>query len=309
MSDSDFSVTILGSSAALPANHRNPSAQVLFSNQHIYLIDCGEGTQLQLRKFRVKMQRIKAVFISHMHGDHYFGLPGLLNSMNLLGRKTGLTIVCPSELESIIDLQMKAGKSQFQFPIQYVFTNDVQAEGQESLYSDAQIEVTGFLLKHRIRCTGFVFRQQPKLRSYLPEVGEQYNIPLHAIPAIKKGDNYVAKDGSIVPNATLTHAAPEPRSYAYCTDSLPIHRTVLNVSGVKCLYHEATFMEQEAERAKSTYHSTAKQAARIAHEAGVEKLIIGHFSARYDDLSKLLSEAKSSFPETYLAVEGKSVDI
>lgn len=306
MATSHFSVTILGSNSALPANNRYPSAQLLqCENQH-YLIDCGEGTQMQFRRYRLKMQRIKTVFISHLHGDHYFGLLGLMNTMHLLGRTAELTIVAPAVLEQIIALQMDAGGGKFQYPVRYVSTDHI-TDGAYEIYADNHITVTAFPLKHRIACTGFVFRQKPKERSFIAQAGERVGVTLKDIPYIKAGGDFVQADGTVVSNATLTKDPPAPKSYAYCTDTLPLATTAAHVAGVDCLYHEATFMQEDIARANKTFHSSAAAAAKVALEAGVGKLLLGHFSARYDALEPLLDEARAVFPNAELALEGMNV--
>jgi ribonuclease Z len=308
LSQNSLSVTILGSSAALPANHRNPTSQLLKSDQSYYLIDCGEGTQSQMRRYHLKMQRIKVVFISHLHGDHYFGLLGMLNSMHLLGRTSSIHIVCPVILKDIIDLQMKAGGGRMQFPIAYTFTDEVDKE-RKLIYQDDHILVDAFRLKHRIPCCGFVFNQKEKPRKYNAEAGAKYNVSIKDIPRIKAGENYTTIDGRVVPNKELTLDPDKPKSYAFCTDTLPLENTIEQVLGVDCLYHESTFSHIEKKRAKATFHSTTKDAANIAHEAKVGKLVLGHYSARYSDLSILLEEAKEVFDNTILALEGEEINI
>lgn len=254
------------------------------------------------------MQRIKAVFISHLHGDHYFGLLGLLNSMHLLGRKAPIDIICPSGLKEVIDLQLKLAKSKLNFQIRYIFTDKVARNAVE-VYDDGHINVSAFSLKHRIPCKAFVFRQKEKQRTFLPERAKAYGIPVSAIPSIKKGDDFKTEEGRVIPNTILTDDPPKPKSYAYCTDTLPLENTITHVANVDCLYHEATFLDQELDRAEATFHSTAKQAAELAKSAKVSQLLIGHFSARYDNLEVLLDEAKSSFANTTLAVEGIEIKI
>ena len=254
------------------------------------------------------MQRIKVVFISHLHGDHYFGLLGMLNSMHLLGRTAAIHIVCPAALKEIIDLQMKASGGRMQFPIEYTFTDNV-GNDRSLVYKDAGIEVDAFRLKHRVPCCGFVFTQLARPRTYNASEGAKYNVPIIDIPKIKAGEDFVALDGKVIPNNQLTFDPPEPRSYAFCTDTLPLQNTAKQVFGVDCLYHEATFSKTESKRAKSTYHSTTIEAAEVARKASVGKLIIGHFSARYRDLSELLNEAKDDFESTLLAIEGEEINI
>lgn len=308
MSQNKLSITILGSSAALPANHRNPTSQLLKSDQSYYLIDCGEGTQSQLRRFHLKMQRIKVVFISHLHGDHYFGLLGMLNSMHLLGRTASIHIVCPSDLKEIIEVQLQAGGGRMQFQIEYSFTDRVN-DDRTLVYEDDQLQVDAFRLKHRIPCTGFVFNQKEKPRSYNAAEGAKHNISIKDIPNIKLGQDYVNADGLVIPNKQLTLEPPSPKSYAFCTDTLPLDNTVEQVKGVDCLYHESTFSQVETKRALATYHSTTIEAAQIAKKAGVGKLLLGHYSARYGDLSILLDEAKSVFDKSILAIEGEEINI
>lgn len=265
---------------------------------------------MQLRKHHIKIQRIKAVFISHLHGDHYFGLLGLLNSMQLLGRTSKLLIVCPSKLKEIFDLQMEAGGGRLQFPIHYEFTEAVHEKREEiQVFSDSNLTVSAFPLKHRIPCCGFNFIQQKKLRTFNKEATKQYDIPVHKIHEIKQGADFILNDGTIVLNSEITIDSPKPRIYSYCTDTIPLDETLKYIKQCHTLYHEATFMESEASRAKQTYHSTAKQAGQMANRAEVEKLLIGHFSARYLDLNELLAEAKTEFRDSFLAIEGKCFEI
>lgn len=305
---SKFSVTILGSNSALPANGRNPTSQLLNVNNHYYLIDCGEGTQMQLRKYGIKMQRIKVIFISHMHGDHYFGLVGLLNSLHLLGRKMPLDIYAPKALQNIMRLQLDASGGKLQFPIAF---HDLEApeKGSDSIYDDGELHVETFRLKHRIACCGFLFSEQIKERTYLPEKGAQAGVKMEEIPSLKKGEDILREDGTVLRYIDFTDDPSKPRTYAYCTDTLPLESTSEIVKGVECLYHEATFLESEIKRSKQTFHSTAKQAAEVARIANVGKLLLGHYSARYTSLDQHLIESQDIFPNTELTVEGKEFEI
>jgi ribonuclease Z len=305
---SKFSVTILGSNSALPANGRNPTSQLLNVNNHYYLIDCGEGTQMQLRKFGVKMQRIKVIFISHMHGDHYFGLVGLLNSLHLLGRKMPLAIYAPKALQDIVRLQLDASGGRLQFPIQF---HEIipPAQGTSVIYDDNELHVECFRLKHRIPCSGFLFREQLKERTYLPDKGGRAGVKVEEIPTLKKGEDVVREDGSVIQFSDFTDDPPSPRTYAFCTDTLALDSTAEIVRGAECLYHEATFLESEIDRSKQTFHSTAKQAAQVALAANVGKLLIGHYSARYNSLDDHLAESQSVFANTELTSEGKEFEI
>jgi ribonuclease Z len=305
-----FSVTILGSNSALPANGRYPTAQLLNVNNAYYLIDCGEGTQMQLRRYRLKMQRISAIFISHLHGDHYFGLMGLLNSLHLLGRKQSLTIVCPSQLKQIIEVQMRAAGGFLQYQIDYKFTDDVQKrKNKRPIYLDKNIDVEAFPLKHRIDCCGFTFKETRGDFTYLPDKGAELGIMVQEIPLVKKGKNIVREDGTRIRFSEVTTPPPPQRTYAFCTDTKPLETTTEYAKNADVMYHEATFLNKEADRAKQTYHSTASGAGEIASKAEVGQLLIGHFSARYDDLSPLLVEAKTTFENTALAIEGTEFEI
>jgi ribonuclease Z len=260
-----FSVTVLGSNAAIPANNRNLSAHLLNANERFFLIDCGEGTQFQLKKFRISLQRIKHIFISHLHGDHFFGLIGLLNSMHLLGRKEALSLYAPAMLIEIIELQLNVAQTTLNFHLDF---HPLRMDQYDLILDQERISVHSFPLVHSIPACGFVFREKNPPRK-----------------------------------------VQQPRSYAYCSDTVYTETIVPFVKEVGLLYHEATFMQALAAVAAEKYHSTAKQAATIASKARVKKLLIGHFSARYEDVSDLLAEARSVFPETYTAEEGISVDI
>jgi ribonuclease Z len=302
----DFEVTILGCGSATPSLLRNPSAQLLNVAGHSFLIDCGEGTQIQLRKNAAKIQRISHVFISHLHGDHYLGLLGLLQTMHLLGRKTKLTLVCPPELKEIIDLQNKHSQTTIVYEIEYIFTNPKQAE---LVWEDDKIEVKSFPLRHRINCTGFLFKEKPHLKNIIKEKLDEFNVPTSQVNKLRLGFDAINEKGKTIANDKLTVSAPVQRSYAYCSDTNYYEEIIEHIKGTDLVYHEATFLEAEIERAKKTFHSTAKQAATIASKAEIKQLLLGHFSARYGNTDGFIIEAKPIFENTLVAQEGQTYKI
>ncbi len=297
-----FEITVLGSSSATPAYNRNPSAQIINLNEHFYLVDCGEATQNQLNKFKIKSAKIDTIFISHLHGDHYLGLVGLLSTLHLNGRTKTMTIVGPPELKDIIDLQLKVSETQLRFPIDF---RPTQVDYTEVVFQNNDLIVETIILNHRIPTTGFVFKEVARKRKINTEKLTEYDIPLEYIPLLKNGIDYCDKFGRTIANAELTFAPKAPRSYAYCSDTIYTEHFLDQIEGVDCLYHEATFLHELIERAKETFHTTALQAGTIANKANVKQLMIGHFSARYKELDLLLAEAKTAFNNTVLAVEGE----
>lgn len=298
-----FEVTILGSSSATPIYNRNPSAQILNINERLYLIDCGEGTQQQMLRFDVKASRIDHIFISHLHGDHYLGLVGLLSSMHLNGRTKTLKLFGPPELMEIIDLQLKYSDTTLQYPLEFIATH---TDKPELVLDTTDITVETIPLDHRIATTGFLFKQKKRLKKIIKEKIIELNIPVNHFSEIKKGADYIAPDGTVYKNWEITNNPKEPKSYAYCSDTIYDESYFEQISNVDLLYHEATFLHSMLDRAQSTFHTTALQAGEVALKTGAKKLLIGHFSARYKTLIELLNEAMSVFPETELAVEGKT---
>jgi ribonuclease Z len=298
-----FEVTILGSSSATPIFNRNPTAQVLNINEKLYLVDCAEGTQQQMLRYEVKASRIDYIFISHLHGDHYLGLVGLLSSMHLNGRTKLLKIFCPPPLKEIVDLQLKYSETTLQYPIEFIFT---KADTAEVILDNQDILVETIPLDHRIPCTGFLFREKKRLRKIIKDKIEELNIPVQYFTALKKGKDYEAADGTIYKNDTLTIDSAQPKAYAYCSDTLYNFQYFAQINSASLLYHEATFLNDMLDRANHTHHTTALQAAQVALQTNAHKLIIGHFSARYKTLNEFLDEAQSVFPNTELAVEGKT---
>lgn len=301
-----FELTILGCSSATPTSSRNPTAQLLNIAERFFLIDCGEATQIQLRKYKIKFQKINHIFISHLHGDHFFGLMGLLSSTHLLGRTNELHLYCPPELQEIIEVQFKHSQTYLKYKIEYhphrYIANDL-------LFEDNKVEVRTILLNHRIPCCGFIFKEKPLLANISKETIKEYNIPVEQILPIKNGADFINSEGKLIPNSELVSNRLNPRSYAYCSDTCYDERIIETIKGVNLLYHEATFMNDMQDRAKETFHSTTIQAATIAQKADVRQLMIGHYSARYKDLQPLLEEAQSVFKNTLLAEEGQNTQV
>jgi ribonuclease Z len=301
-----FEVTILGSSSSTPIFNRNPSAQLLNVNEKFMLIDCGEATQNQLLHFGLKANRIDQIFISHLHGDHYLGLVGLLSSLHLNGRIKPMDIFGPADLLEIIELQFKLSQTVLKYPINFKATN---SEKPEMIFESWDVHVETFPLDHRIPCTGFKFTEKQRLRKIIKTRIEELSIPTEMIPLIKKGQSYTDKKGIVYSAEELTTEADHPKVYSYCSDTVCSWRYIEYITNSDLLYHEATFMNDMIGRAEETFHTTALQAGEIAVKANVKKLLIGHFSARYRDLEPLLDEARSIFPETSLAIEGKTFEI
>jgi ribonuclease Z len=298
-----FEVTILGSSSATPIYNRNPTSQVLNINERLYLVDCGEGTQQQMLRFDVRASRIDHIFISHLHGDHYLGLVGLLSSLHLNGRKKALKLFGPPQLKEIIDLQFQYSETTLQYEIEFIPTNPFVAE---TILVNDDVTVETIPLNHRIACTGFLFREKKRLRKLLKEKLEALAVPVEYFTALKKGADYVDLKGKTYKNDELTTDSDNPKTFAYCSDTLYSEQYFEQIKGADMLYHEATFLHAMLNRANETHHTTALQAGQIAQTIGAKKLLIGHFSARYKTLDELLDEAQSVFPNTALAIEGKT---
>jgi len=267
------------------------------------MIDCGEGTQQQMLRFEVKGSKIDHIFISHLHGDHYLGLVGFLSSLHLNGRKKALNLYCPEPLKEIIELQLKYSETTLNYQINYRFTNGALAE---EILSNDDITVETIPLDHRIPTTGFIFKQKQRLRKLLKDKLEELQIPVPYFTSLKKGFDYTAPNGTVYKNADLTMDPESPKTYAYCSDTLYNEQYFTQITGADVLYHEATFLHDMYDRACETHHTTALQAGEIAVKTQAKKLVIGHFSARYKKLDELVAEAQSVFPETELAVEGRT---
>lgn len=294
-----LALTILGNNSALPAFDRYPTAQVLQTPDESYLIDCGEGTQMQLTRYKIKRSKIGHIFISHLHGDHYFGLIGLLTSMSLLNRTQDLHLYGPPQLETIINLQLDAADTELCYKLHF---HPIEKEG--ILLDGKKITVSCFPVQHRIACWGFVFREVKKPRKIDAERAASYEIPSAYFEQLQMGKDYVTKKGTIIPNEEVTTAATAPKTYAYCADTIFDETIAEKVKGADLLYHEATYLKDLHERAAIRFHSTTVQAAAIAQKAGAKKLLIGHFSSKYETLDQFLEEASEVFPDTELALEG-----
>lgn len=297
-----FEVLILGNASASPTLKRNHTSQLININEQYFLVDCGEGTQLRLREHKIKLQRINHIFISHLHGDHYLGLIGLLQTMHLLGRVSELSIYCSENIKEIIDVHLKYSKGHLTYPINYV---TVKKDESQIAFENDKVVVSTIPLKHKIPCTGFLFQEKEKPLRINPDAIKRYNVPKYLINKIKLGEDLALEEGGIIKNELLTRESLPSFSYAFCSDTAYYEEIIPLITGVNLLYHEATFLEEHAERARKTLHSTAKQAALIAKKSEAKQLIIGHFSNRYADLNLLLNEAKSIFEKTEIAAQGK----
>jgi ribonuclease Z len=298
-----FKVTILGSSGALPAFGRFPSSQVVEIQNRHFIIDCGEGAQMQLMKYQANLHRTSNIFISHLHGDHYLGLMGLMFTMHLLRRTNDLHIHSHSGLDEILTAQLRHSRSALNYK---VFFHRLTPGVKEIIYEDEALTVETIPLIHKLPCSGFLFREKEKPRRVNKEVLPS-GLRIQQIADLKRGIDVTDDEGNILyENAMLTHAPRHSRSYAYCSDTAYHEKLVAQIRDIDVLYHEATFTTDEEQKATETKHSTAKQAATIAKLAQVKKLLIGHFSARYKDLAPVLEEAKSVFQNTDLAIEGET---
>lgn len=299
-----FEVTILGSSSATPVFNRNPTAQLLNCNEKFYLIDCGEGTQQQLIKFALKAARIDHIFISHLHGDHYFGLIGLLSSMHLNGRTKPIYIFGPEPLIEILEVQFKYSETVLRYPIEF---KSIDTDKSAVIFENNDLTVESIILNHRIPCTGFKFTQKQRLRKLIKEKTDNISVAYYS--TLKHGKDVVLPNGDILLSEEYTIEAEPPRSYAYCSDTLYDENYFPMLKSCDTIYHEATFMHDMLDRAQETHHTTALQAAEIAKLSDAKKLLIGHFSSRYKNLQPLLEEALLVFKNTELIVEGKTYSL
>lgn len=301
-----FSLTILGSSSALPKPDRFTTAHVLNVHERFFLIDCGEGTQVQLRRFKIRFGRIHNIFITHLHGDHFFGLPGILSSFNLMGRKVPLNIYGPDKLEQIIMGLYETMGEKLNYKIIF---NKVNFSQPELILDTDKLSVTSVPLRHKIPSVGYIFREKEKLRKISRDLVDELGLGVKELIRLKSGQDVIRPDGTELKSEDLTSPAPAPRSYAFISDTRYSEMIIPLIQGIDLLYHEATYLDVMKRRAKETGHSTAAEAAKIAKQAGVGKLIIGHFSARYKTSLPLLMEAQEIFPETIAAEDGLCIDV
>ena len=297
----NFDVTILGCNGAIPAYDRHPTSQYINYNGTGFLVDCGEGTQSQMNRYNIKRGKLNYIFISHLHGDHFFGLMGLLTSFNLNYRDTPLYIFGPEGIEEIVKTHFKWSKTTLRFELFFTIVKD---DKPFVVFENEYLTVSSIPLRHRIPTTGYIFREKKKPRKIIAEKISSYNIPIEKLHDIKDGNDFILADGTVIKNSELTTENTKPRAYAFCSDTVFFEELVSDLNDIDLLYHEATFSMEHAARAKETMHSTTTEAATIAKMANVKNLLIGHFSARYEDLTILLSEAKSIFTNTEIAKEG-----
>ncbi len=300
-----FQTTILGSSAAIPTSLRHTSAQVVQYHNKRFLLDCAEGTQMQIRRLKLPLMKIDHIFISHLHGDHYLGLPGLLFTFHLLGREDTLHVYAPPGMQQIIDLQYELSQLKPSFVIQY---HDL-TKGQELLYEDDRLTIETIEMAHRIPAFGFLIREKARPRNIRKGAIRKFSIPQERMQAIKSGEDFVTTAGQVIPNKEITLDPPAPGSYAACSDTLYTESFLDQIKDVDLLYHEATFMHDKATIAREKTHTTTIEAATIAKKAGAKKLLLGHYSARYKELKAFKEEAATVFPNTLMAEEGDVIAI
>ena len=301
-----FKVHILGCGSALPTLRHNPSSQVVEIRGKFFMVDCGEGTQTQLRHSKIKFTKINAVFISHAHGDHCFGLIGMISTFGMLGRTAPLHVYAPAGLRETMKKQMEYFCNGFEYEVIF---HDVDTSANKIIYEDRSLSVETVPLSHRMPCSGYIFREKPTLPHILRDMADYYNVPVSQFNNIKNGADWIDNEGNIIPYTRLTKPSEPARSYAYCSDTRYMPELHEYLKGVNVLYHESTYLNEDEGMARQFFHSTASQAAQVASDAGVNTLVLGHYSARYNDESILLSEAKEIFPNSILSDEGLTIDI
>ncbi len=301
-----FKIHILGCGSALPTLRHNATCQIVEIRGKYFMIDCGEGTQIQVRRTKVHFTKIQAVFISHLHGDHCFGLFGMISTFGMTGRTAPLHIYAPKEFEEYFNLSMELFCKKLEFAVMF---HPIETTETKVIYEDKSLTIESIPLEHRIPCCGFLFREKLTTPHIRRDMIDFYNIPISQINNIKAGANWTTTNGDIIMNSKLTIPADKPRSYAYCSDTRYMEQLYKNVANVDVLYHESTYTNEYKDRAKSYYHSTAEEAATVAKKANVGKLLLGHYSARYLNEDIILNEAKAIFPNSFLTNEGMVFDV
>lgn len=296
-----FAVTILGNNSAIPTLDRHPTAQVVTCNEQLLLVDCGEGTQLQIAKYRIKRSKLRYIFISHLHGDHYFGLIGLLNTLSLMGRTDPLSVYAPPELEQIIQLQLDCSGTVLKFELSFI---PLLPGYSGTILEDKDLRVTCFPTQHRISCFGFSFELQKRKRKLIPEQARAYEIPAAYFGKLQDGADYQRKDGTLIKNDWVTLPPAPGKRYVYCADTIYDVNLLPWLKDADMMYHETTYLHDLEERAAERYHSTSVQAASLAAAAEVKQLLIGHFSSKYTELQPFLDESRPVFENTAIAEEG-----
>lgn len=298
-------VTILGNNSALPAFGRNPTSQIVSVYGEYLMMDCGEGTQVQMQKHGLRWRKLSHIFISHMHGDHYFGLHGLINSMSLLGRVAPVYLYGPAALKPMLDAVLHEADTVLSYPLHF----KPLSEGSELLIDTDTFKVTSFPTEHRIPCHGFLVESKTKGRKILPIQCKEQDIPRSFYDNLKAGEDYIREDGTIVKNEEVTTDGPRPKKYAYCADTLYTDSFLKYIEGADTIYHESTYLHDNAEKAATRYHSTSVQAAEIAKKAGAKQLLLGHYSSKYRDVTPFRAEAREVFPNTHTSIEGNTYDV
>lgn len=299
-----LSVTILGNNSAVPAFNRHPTSQVVTQDGNNFLVDCGEGTQIQMIKYKIRRGKISHVFISHLHGDHYFGLVGLLNTFGLLSHTQELHIFGPEQLQQIIELQLKVAETRLPYALYFHVV-----DGNATLVDNDQITIKSFRTDHRIPTYGFSFEEKAGRRKLLIEKVRAADIPVSFYTSLQNGMDYITPGGRLIKNEEVT-AAPAPgKKYAFCADTRYDERIIEHIAGFDTIYHETTYLDNLNELAYERFHSTTRQAARLASKAGVKQLLIGHFSSKYSELDAFLEETREVFPNAHIAEEGKTYEV
>jgi ribonuclease Z len=299
-----LSVTILGNNSAVPAFNRHPTSQVVSHDGNNYLVDCGEGTQIQMIKYKIRRGKISHIFISHLHGDHYFGLVGLLNTFGLLNHKQELHVYGPAPLQGIIEIQMKVAETSLPYPL-YFHT----LTKNEVLVDNERIRITAFPTTHRIECYGFLFEEKEGKRKLLIDKVRKREIPVSFYSSLQDGLDYITPRGQVIKNDTVTTAPERGKKYAFCADTRYDEGMIKYIYGADMIYHETTYLDNMKEKASDRFHCTTRQAAEIARKSMVKKLLIGHFSSKYNTLEQFENESREVFPNTHLAIEGVTYEV